>query len=201
MIRSIEKAYYPLAVFMILVVLIAVINELMYLLLFIPVFAFLALLKLYIIDQRLHYYGEEALATIVKYKSYVNFDANVASSRRGDVKTEVVLMEFTTKEGENVKGQPKEYDIHTPSIDESQFGTPYLDLHEELKNFNPVGQKYEIIYDRERPDIFIFKELLLDEIGISVRLMQLLGVFIALCFGYIFYTYSVVGTVMYLFGK
>lgn len=199
MIKSLEKMFYPLAIFMVLVVFFAVANEILYLLLFIPVLFFLGLFRIYILDQRLHYYGEEALATVVKYQSYVNFDEDVASSRRGSVKREVLIMEFITMDNELVRGQPTQYDLNGPELDEDENGLPSAAQYNEYKNFNPVGQKYEIIYDRERPTTFIFKELLIDEIGLSAKLMQGLGIFIILSFVYIFYTYSVVGTILQLF--
>lgn len=199
MIKSLEKTFYPLAVFMVLVVFFAVANEILYLLLFIPVLFFLGLFRIYILDQRLHYYGEEALATVVQYQSYLNSDEDVASSRRGSVKREVLIMEFITMDNELVRGQPTQYDLKGPELEEDDYGLPYTEKYNEYKNFNPVGQKYEIIYDRERPSTFIFKELLIDEIGLSAKLMQGLGIFLILSFVYIFYTYSVVGTIMQLF--
>ncbi len=108
-------------------------------------------------------------------------------------------MEFITKDNELVRGQPTQYDLNAPELDEDDNGVPSIAQYNEYKNFNPVGRKYEVIYDRERPTTFIFKELLIDEIGLSTKLMQGLAIFIALSFIYIFINYSIVGTVLQLF--
>ncbi|MGL5275814.1 hypothetical protein SAMN04488018_110101 [Myroides marinus] len=199
MVKQLEKMFYPLTVFMVFIVLIGVMNNMMFLLLFIPVFLLLGFIKKYTISYRLTYKGVTTKAKIIKYESYLNFDEDLATSRRGDVKKEVLIMEFTTKNNKVIKGQPLKYDINVPELEDKDFEYPYNEKFIAFRDFNPVGQEYEIIYDKKRPTVFTFKEFLGKHLNVYLNLIFILSAIIIAAFIYIIIEYSIVGTIASLF--
>lgn len=199
MIRQLERMFYPLALFMIFVVIIAAINDMLYLLLFIPVLMLLACIKKYTITFRLKYKGVTTKAKIIEYESYLNFDEDLATSRRGDVKKETLIMEFSTKDNKVIKGQPIEYDINVPELEDTDFEYPYNEKFIAFRDFNPLGEVYEITYDRERPTVFTFKDYVGDNTGALLTLIYILSGIIVCAFAYVISQYSIIGTIGSLF--
>jgi len=199
MVRRLEKIYYISAILMVLIVIYGAAHDMFYMFMFIPVFILLAMIKNYTAEQRLRYAGLPATAKIVKYESFLNFDENLASSRRGDVKKEVLLVEFRTNLGVLIKGQPLQYDIDRPILEDTDFEYPHNEKYLASKNFNPVGRKLEIIYDRDKPSVFTVKDYLVDDAGITLMFIYGLSIIVIVLLGSVLAEYNIVDTIAKMF--
>ncbi|WP_010250369.1 DUF3592 domain-containing protein [Myroides injenensis] len=186
MVRSLEKIYYPLAVFLVVTVLFAVIHSLLYILLFIPVVAFLGLLRVYILNRRLEQFGVEAEGKVLEFRSALELDANIASSRRHSIKKEVLIIEFKTEEGTYVKGQPIEYEIAEVLNEDSG---------DDEEKFNPVGKTYQLLYDKYKPNRFIFKDHLELNTNLYINLLVLFGIILVFFVVYIYASFNIIDTI------
>lgn len=195
MVRQLEKIYYPAAIIMVLVVIYAAINNMMYLLLFIPVFLLLAFIKVYTTNQRLKYAGITTNAKIVQYESYLNFDEDLATSRRGDVKKEVLVVEFTTKDNKVIRGQPMQYKLDVPELEDSDFEYPYNEKFIAFRDYNPVGQEFHITYDRDRPDTFTSKQFVFEDLSWLLKVIYVLSFIVVVLMISVFIEFSITDTI------
>ncbi|ALU26324.1 MULTISPECIES: hypothetical protein [Myroides] len=199
MVRQLEKIYYPAAIIMIVIVIYAAIQDMIYLLLFIPVLLLLAMIKVYTTNQRLKYAGITTTAKIVQYESYLNFDEDLATSRRGDVKKEILIVEFTTKDNKIVRGKPMQYKLNKPELEDTDFEYPYNEKYIALRDYNPVGEEFDITYDRDRPDTFTAKQFVMEDLGWMLKFIYILSVIVVICLVSVLIEYNVVDTIKGLF--
>lgn len=189
MVRSLEKIYYPLAVFLVVTVLFAVIHSLLYILLFIPVVAFLGLLRVFILNRRLEQFGVEAEGKVLEFRSALELDTNIASSRRHSIKKEVLILEFKTADGKYIKGQPIDYEIREVMNDNG--------INDE--KFNPIGKTYQLLYDKYKPNRFIFKDHLELNTNLYINLLVLFGIILVFFIVYIYASFNIIDTINNIF--
>lgn len=189
MVRSLEKIYYPLAVFLVVTVLFAVIHSLLYILLFIPVVAFLGLLRVFILNRRLEQFGVEAEGKVLEFRSALELDTNIASSRRHSIKKEVLILEFKTVDGKYIKGQPIDYEIREVMNDNGSND----------EKFNPIGKTYQLLYDKYKPNRFIFKDHLELNTNLYINLLVLFGIILVFFIVYIYASFNIIDTINNIF--
>lgn len=189
MVRSLEKIYYPLAVFLVVTVLFAVIHSLLYILFFIPVVAFLGLLRVFILNRRLEQFGVEAEGKVLEFRSALELDTNIASSRRHSIKKEVLILEFKTADGKYIKGQPIDYEIREVMNDNGSND----------EKFNPIGKTYQLLYDKYKPNRFIFKDHLELNTNLYINLLVLFGIILVFFIVYIYASFNIIDTINNIF--
>lgn len=169
MVRQLEKIYYPSAIIMIAIVVYIATYDMIYLLLFIPVLLLLGLIKVYTKHQRLLYAGKTALGKVVQFRACTPYDENLATSRRGRVKKEVFIVEFTTQEGKVIRGQPMQF-LLDDEINEADA----------LEGNSYIGKEVEITYDIDRPTTFTVSEFVKDDLSTMLKIIYTLSVIVVL---------------------
>ncbi|MTG98950.1 MULTISPECIES: hypothetical protein [Myroides] len=200
MYKVFDKLYYPISVLIVLVVLLAVFNEISYLFFFPIVFIFLGMWRNHIWVDRLLHEGISVKAEVIKYRKVSKYDADVASSRRSYARKDLLVMEFVTEKGEVITGSPRAYDLKEPSQAELEVDKINEPLEEEQVDFDPTGKKYKVIYYPDKPTVFVFKNSLSREHHmLFLNILRILSVVMVVVLVYVLSKYSFIYTLQNLF--
>ncbi|MEC4114303.1 DUF3592 domain-containing protein [Myroides pelagicus] len=197
MYKILNKLYYPIALLAIGISLLAVANELMYLMFLPVVFIFLAIWRNIIWTERLIRNGIVVKGKVIKHQIASRFDTTVASSRRSHARKDYVVMEFVTNEGETIQGIPREYNLKK-SKDKALADDPTSTSQK--RGLEDIGTEYKVVYYKTKPSVFTFRNSLnKEDFMFTLNILRFLSVAVAGVLIYILYQYNVVDTFQHLF--